>query len=126
MSTHTDDRVASLTSLFAAFDRGDIDGYLEYLAPDASLRFGNAEPIHGRAAIKESLQEFCKVFNRIRHDHVATWRGPDGAAVEADVTYERIDGREVHVPAVTICRFDEHGLVGDYRVFIDLAPLFAE
>ena len=40
--------------------------------------------------------------------------------------YERIDGREVHVPAVTICRFDEHGLVNDYRIFVDLAPLFAD
>src|SRR6267154_2575000 len=69
MSTQTDDRVAALTGLFAAFDRGDIDGYLEYLAPDASLRFGNAEPIHGREAIKESLREFSKVFNWVRHDH---------------------------------------------------------
>jgi ketosteroid isomerase-like protein len=126
MSIQTDDRVASLTSLFATYDRGDIDGFLEYLAPDVSLRFGNAEPIHGRQAIKESLQEFSKLFNWIRHDHVETWRAPDGAAVEADVTYERTDGREVHVPAVTICRFDERGLINDYRIFIDLAPLFAD
>jgi hypothetical protein len=77
-------------------------------------------------AHKESLQEFSKVFNWIRHDHVETWRGPDGAAVEADVTYERTDGREVHVPAVTICRFDQDGLINDYRIFIDLAPLFAD
>jgi ketosteroid isomerase-like protein len=126
MSTQTDDRAAALTGLFAAFDRGDIDGYLEYLAADASLRFGNAEPIHGREAIKESLREFSKVFNWVRHDHVATWRAGDGAAVEADVTYERTDGREVHVPAVTVCRFDEDGRVNDYRIFIDLTPLFAD
>jgi hypothetical protein len=30
------------------------------------------------------------------------------------------------VPAVTICRFDEHELVNDYRIFVDLAPLFAD
>jgi ketosteroid isomerase-like protein len=69
MSTHTDDRVATLTSLFAAFERGDIDGYLEYLAPDVSLRFAHAEPI-GRQAIKESRQEFSKVSNWIRHDRI--------------------------------------------------------
>ena len=135
MSTHTDTSDASLRnlfadaslrSLFAALDRGDVDRSLEYLAPDASLRFGNSEPIHGRQAIKESLHEFYKVFKWVRHDHVETWRADDGAAVEADVTYERIDGREVHVPAVTICRFDEHGLVNDYRIFVDLAPLFAD
>jgi hypothetical protein len=48
-----------------------------------------------------------------------------GAAVEANVRYERTDGREVHIPAVTICRFDAHDLVNDYRIFVDLAPLLA-
>jgi ketosteroid isomerase-like protein len=126
MSAPTETRDVSLASLFAALDRGDIDAYLEYLAPDAVLRFGNAEPIGGRRAIKDSLREFYKVFKSVRHEPVETWRGADGAAVEADVSYERRDGREVRVPAVTICRFDEQGLVNDYRIFVDLAPLFAE
>jgi hypothetical protein len=30
------------------------------------------------------------------------------------------------VAAVTICRFDEDGLVNDHRIFIDLTPLFAD
>jgi hypothetical protein len=30
------------------------------------------------------------------------------------------------VAAVTISRFDEDGLVDDYRIFIDLTPLFAD
>ena len=114
-----------LTDMFAALDRGDIDGYLDYLAPDASLRFANNPAVVGRPAIKEALQDFYKVFKWVRHTHIQTWPAPPGAAVEADVTYERTDGREVHVPAVTICRFDEHDLVNDYRIFVDLAPLFA-
>ena len=114
-----------LSAMFAALDRGDVDGYLEYLAPDAPLRFGNNPAVVGRHAIKESLQEFYKVFKWVRHDHVQTWSATQGAAVEADVSYERTDGREGHVPAVTICRFDEHDLVDDYRIFVDLAPLFA-
>jgi hypothetical protein len=41
------------------------------------------------------------------------------------VTYLRLDGKEVSVPAVTIWEVDEAGLITDLRVFIDQAPLFA-
>jgi ketosteroid isomerase-like protein len=125
MSTTHTERATFLSEMFAALDRGDVPTYLEYLSEDASLRFGNNDPVVGRAAIKASLDEFYTTFRWVRHDHVATWTGTDGAAVEADVTYERHDGSHVHVHAVTICRFDGDGLVADYRIFVDLAPLFA-
>ena len=44
--------------------------------------------------------------------------------VEADVTYTRLDGSTVTVPVVTIYR-SRGGRIDDYRVFIDLAPVFA-
>jgi ketosteroid isomerase-like protein len=114
-----------LSDMFAALDRGDVPAYLEFLSADASLRFGNSSPVIGRQAIKESLDSFYTAFQWVRHDPVATWTRPEGAAVEADVTYLRLDGSEAHVHAVTICRFDEHDLVNDYRIFVDLEPLFA-
>src|ERR1700760_4424610 len=67
-----------LTDMFAALDRGDIDGYLDYLAPDASLRFANNPAVVGRQAIKESLQEFYKVFTSVSHTHVQTWPATGG------------------------------------------------
>jgi hypothetical protein len=44
---------------------------------------------------------------------------------ESDVTYTRRDGGQVTVPVVTIYR-PADGPIEDYRVFIDLVPLFAE
>lgn len=41
------------------------------------------------------------------------------------MTYTRKDGGTVTVPVVTIYR-PAGGLIDNYRVFIDLAPLFAE
>ncbi|HEX4247916.1 MAG TPA: hypothetical protein VH008_08600 [Pseudonocardia sp.] len=41
------------------------------------------------------------------------------------MTYTRLDGGEVTVPAVSIWRVDDDGLIVDYRVFVDQAPLFA-
>ena len=118
-------RDSLLSDMFAALDRGDVPAYLEFLSADASLRFGNNPPVIGRAAIKDSLDTFYTTFQRVRHDHITTWSGPDGAAVEADVTYLRLDGSEAHVHAVTICRFGDHDLVNDYRIFVDLASLLA-
>ena len=44
--------------------------------------------------------------------------------VESNVTYTRKDGSRVTVPVVTIYR-EDGDVIADYRVFIDLAPLFA-
>jgi ketosteroid isomerase-like protein len=118
-------RATLLADMFAALDRGDVPGYLTFLAENASLRFGNNAPVVGKLAIKESLDAFYKCFNWVSHDHVATWTARDGAAVEANVSYEKPDGSTVHVPAVTICRFGADQKITDYRIFVDLAPLFA-
>jgi ketosteroid isomerase-like protein len=118
-------RETLLKEMFATLDRGDVPVYLEYLSEDAALRFGNNPPVVGRAAIKESLDGFYETFQWVRHDHVATWRRPEGAAVEADVTYLRLDGSEARAHAVTICRFNDRDEITDYRIFVDLAPLFA-
>jgi hypothetical protein len=42
------------------------------------------------------------------------------------VTYTRKDGQDVTVPVVTIYRTNGEDLVSDYRVYLDLAPVFAE
>jgi ketosteroid isomerase-like protein len=120
------DRKTLLADMFAALDRGDVPAYLTFLSENASLRFGNNEPVIGKAAIKESLDDFYKTFNWVRHDHVATWTADGGAALEADVSYEKPNGSTVHVPAVTVCRFNQEQKITDYRIFVDLAPLFAE
>jgi ketosteroid isomerase-like protein len=124
-TTAPSSRDTLLSDMFAALDRGDLPAYLEFLSADASLRFGNNPPVIGRAAIEESLNSFYKTFQWVRHDHVATWTRPEGAAVETDATYLRPDGSEAHVHAVTICRFNNRDEITDYRVFVDLEPLFA-
>ena len=45
--------------------------------------------------------------------------------VEANVTYTRRDGQAVTLPVVTIYRTDANDLISDYRVYTDIAPVFA-
>jgi hypothetical protein len=41
------------------------------------------------------------------------------------VTYDRLDGKTVTVPAVTMWHVTGDGLIDDYSVYLDLAPVYA-
>jgi ketosteroid isomerase-like protein len=117
---------AGREQMFADIDRMDAGAWAAYLAPDAVMRFGNADPVHGREACRDALAAFYGMIHGLAHDVVQQWEHDDATIVEANVTYTRSDDREVTVPVVTIYRTDADDLIGDYRVFIDLAPVFAE
>jgi len=117
--------VADHTDLFADIDSMEPDRFARHLAPGATMRFGNAPPVEGRDAIREAWASFCETLAGVSHDVVEQWRAGGATIVEANVTYTRQDHSTVTVPVVTIYRARGE-LIDDYRIFIDLAPLFAE
>ena len=68
---------------------------------------------------------FCETVDGVRHEIVEQFEAGDATIAESNVTYTKKDGAEVTVPVVTIYRSGGE-LIDDYRVFIDLAPLFGE
>jgi ketosteroid isomerase-like protein len=121
----TQRRAATRMRMFADIDRMDANAWASYLAPDVVMRFGNADPVHGRDACRDALAAFYTQIDGLRHEVVEQWEHGAATIVEANVTYTRTDGREVTVPVVTIYRTDPDDLISDYRVYIDLAPVFA-
>lgn len=111
--------------LFADIDSMDPDAFARYLAEDVTLRFGNAPPIQGRDACRQTWADFCGLIDGVHHDVVDQWQVPDATVAHTDVTYTRKDGAKVTVPVVTIYRTGSDDLITDYRVFLDLAPVFA-
>jgi ketosteroid isomerase-like protein len=112
-------------TLFADIDRMDPHAWASYLADDVVMRFGNAEPVYGRAACRDALAALYARVDGLRHEVVEQWEHGEATIVEANVTYTRIDGHEVTVPVVTIYRTGPDDLIFDYRVYIDVAPAFA-
>ena len=47
-TTDTLARMDMVRTMFAAGDRGDVDGLLSFLTDDVVLVFGNAEPVKGK------------------------------------------------------------------------------
>jgi ketosteroid isomerase-like protein len=110
--------------LFTDIDSMEPERFTAHLADDVTMRFGNADPVHGRAAVHDVWAGFCDGIDGVSHAPRRRWESAEGTVAEADVTYTRKDGGTVTVPVVTIYREGDGG-IDDYRVFIDLAPLFA-
>ncbi|HEV7899580.1 MAG TPA: nuclear transport factor 2 family protein [Planosporangium sp.] len=111
--------------VFATVDARDAAGLSGFFADSGRLVFGNAEPMVGPAAITEGVEQFFATINGLHHQVVNEWvTGPD-TVVELTVSYDRLDGRSVSIPVVSIWHIDQDGLIDDYRVFLDLAPVYA-
>lgn len=115
-----------------AVDRKDAAGFAAAFIETATLRFGNATPLSGRAAIEAAIAHFFTTFATLRHDNRGAYLADDTLILEAVVTYMRHDAKQVSIPAVTI--FHLTGSAGDNpprpvaddcRIYVDLTPLYA-
>jgi len=111
-------------TLFADIDSMEPDRFAAHLADDVSFRFGNGDPVHGREAVRDVWAGFCQSVDGVSHTVVEEFEAGEATIAESNVTYTRKDGSTVTVPVVTIYR-SGGDLIDDYRVYIDLAPLFA-
>ena len=116
--------MSARADLFADIDSMEPDRFAAHLADDVTFRFGNADAVHGRDAVRDVWAGFCETVDGVRHEIVEQFESGDATIAESDVTYTKKDGAQVTVPVVTIYRSGGE-LIDDYRVFIDLAPLFA-
>ncbi|GAA0948881.1 hypothetical protein GCM10009554_46980 [Kribbella koreensis] len=113
-------------SVFALVDKQDVQGIGALLAPRARFAIGNREPADGRDEIVATQGIFFTLVQGLRHELLREWAVDDTTIAETSVTYTRLDGRDVTVPAVSIWTVDEAGLITDFRVFIDQSPVFFE
>ena len=111
--------------VFAAVDATEPGAIAEFFAEDARMVFGNAEPLDGREAIIAGMQAFFSTIKGLRHRIINQWYVGTDTVAETEVTYHRLDDKSVSVPVVSIWRTREDGLIDDYRVFFDLAPVYA-
>ena len=114
-----------LPELFSAIDAKDAEAFVGFLTEDASFRFGSAPAAVGRVAIRQALDAFFGSIEGLSHSIKRVWADADTIACEGEVTYTRLDGRDVVVPFADV--FDMRGeRISAYKIYIDVAPLYAE
>jgi hypothetical protein len=110
--------------LLADIDSMDARAFASNLSEDCVLRYANADEVHGREAVEQAIAGFYGTIGGLRHQIRNEWTVGDATILEFDVTYTRLDGGEVTVPAVSIVR-SSGDLIDDYRIYVDLAPVYA-
>lgn len=113
-----------VASIFADIDAFDPDKFVAHLTPDATFRFGNADPVVGRAAVREAVAGFFATIDGLTHHILSAYESGDTSIAKIDVEYFRKDGKSVIIPNADILVFDGD-LVRDWQIYIDLAPVFA-
>jgi ketosteroid isomerase-like protein len=103
----------------------DAASFAGLFAPDGTLTFANTTPLVGTEAIVAGCNSFLGTIRGLHHTILKEWHVGDDHIVELSVTYDRHDGRHVTIPCVSIWTTNTSGLIVDYRVFFDLAPVYA-
>ena len=114
----------SMKDLFAIIDRKDAAGFAAAFTEDGRFRFGNAPTVTGREAVENAVADFFSSLKGLRHEILDVWDDGDSVISEVEITYTRLDGSDVQLPAATIGRRRDD-LLADYRIYMDVNPLFA-
>ncbi len=110
--------------IFADIDSFDPDRFVAHLTDDVVFRFANNDPAVGRGAVRDAVAGFFSTIDGLTHHVLNVWDVGDTTIAQIDVEYRRKDGKSVVVPNADILVFDGD-LVKDWRIYIDLAPVFA-
>jgi len=114
-----------LGSLFDAIDSKDTETFLEYLTDDAKFRFGSAPAVYGVETIRSAVDGFFDTIKGSSHALTNTLVSGSTLVCEGEVTYQRLNGSELTLPFVNV--FELSGkLISHYKIYIDIAPLYAE
>jgi ketosteroid isomerase-like protein len=112
-----------LQSLFQSIDRQDVDAFLALLCEDAIFRFGNAEPVKGKSAVRDVVHGFFSSIETLHHDVREVWDVGNALICHGMVTYTRHDSSTLTVPFANILRV-EGDLIDEYLIFADVSQLY--
>jgi SnoaL-like domain len=112
-------------NIFAMIDAMDVATIASLFARDGRVVFGNSQPLVGIDQIHTGTTAFFDTIAGLHHTIVNEWNFSNDTITELKVTYDRKDGQQVTIPCVTIFHSDAAGKIDDYRVYFDVAPIYA-
>jgi ketosteroid isomerase-like protein len=110
--------------VFASFDAKDVATLVCLVSEDVRMQLGNAEEAHGNIAFATEVRAFTASVAAFHHRLVNVWHDGDALICQLEVQYTRHDGGEVTLPCCNVFRL-RNGLVVDYRVYMDISPVYA-
>jgi ketosteroid isomerase-like protein len=115
-----DDR---LVPLFKSIDRKDTDAFVSFLSENVVFRFGNAEPVRGKASVRDAVHGFFGSIKALHHVVHESWDTGSALVCHGIVTYTRHDSSTLTVPFANVLTV-ENGLFSEYLIFADVSELY--
>ncbi|MBU8809829.1 hypothetical protein KL953_13125 [Mycolicibacterium goodii] len=117
--------VPTAAKVFAIVDAMDLQSLGDLFSERGSLVFANRPALVGTDEIRHGVGCFYDSIAGLQHTIVNEWTVGADTIIELSVTYRRHDGGEVTIPAATMWHVDPSGRFDSYRVYFDLAPVYA-
>jgi limonene-1,2-epoxide hydrolase len=114
----------NLEGLFKSIDRKDTATFLSYITEDATFRFGSAPAVQGHEAIRAAVDGFFGSIAGSQHRILNTLSDDSTQVCEGEVTYTRHDNSELTLPFTNVFEIADDR-VSHYKIYIDIAPLYA-
>lgn len=113
-----------VSSYYRNVDALDMDSFIASHTDDIRVTFGNNPTAVGKDQVRENIGQLWSMLNGLKHEFVNVWEPEkDTAVLEARVTYDLKDGRNVTVPSTSILT-QRSGKIDTLRIYIDMAPVF--
>jgi ketosteroid isomerase-like protein len=114
---------AFVNDLYKHIDTKDARGFAAFFAEEGRFTFGNAPTVTGPGAVESACDQFFSSLQDLDHEMINVWEPDDTLICEGTVKYGTLDGLHLELPAANIIRHKD-GVVTDYRIFMDVSPLF--
>ncbi len=118
------DRDALIKRYYETVDSMNLEAFKAMHSKNAKVKFANFPAAEGPDQIAGAIGQFWSTIGGLKHNFVNRWDNPEELILEVAVDYTRKDGKSVTIPCVSILK-PEGDKVGELRVFIDVAPLYA-
>ena len=106
-------------------DAKNAKAFADSLTENGAFVFGNAPPVIGRAAVAKTVSEVLSSFEAISHKIEDVWDEDNDVIMRLAVTYTRKDGKVLTLPCVNIWKLAAGDKIADYRIYMDINPVFA-
>ncbi len=112
-----------LKELSPSLDRKDTQGVLAFLSDDCLFQAGNSEPVKGKEAIGNTLDNFFPNVKAINHNMTDVFESGDSVVHRGMVTYTRLDGSLLAVPVCDVFKMEDNK-IKEYYIYVDWSELF--
>jgi limonene-1,2-epoxide hydrolase len=107
----------------AALDARDVAKLAALVTDDIRLQFASQPPVEGKEAFIDAVEASLASVSGFQHQIIEAWDVGDAVVLEMTVRYRRLDGTSISLPCCNIFRYSG-GLIADYRVYMDIAPVY--